>query len=226
MTVTPSSNPSNPAAPATRSEGKKPALSLPKGGGALKGLNEKFSVDAFTGSASSAITLFTAPARLETLGGITLSYNSGSGNGPMGIGWSIGSPSVKRRTDKGVPKYGTSKCTSDIFIAPGTDDLVKVKDYTVGNWQVIRYRSRIEKSFSLVEQFVSTDSTGKVNEANSFWRVVSKENVTSVFGATDNGRRPERKCQKEMKAKTRCHAASVLRLVLQTPPSKTTSTVP
>ena len=184
----PSQTPNSAAPSDSKSDSKKPVLSLPKGGGALKGLNEKFSVDAFTGSASSEVTVFTAPARLRSLGGVTASYNSGGGNGPMGIGRGIGSPSVKRRTDTGVPNYGPRAYTDDIFVAPGTDDLICLQTYMAGSWQVIRYRSRIEKSFSLVEQFIAMDVDGIVDESNSFWRVISKENVTSVYGVTDNGR--------------------------------------
>ena len=156
-------------------------LSLPKGGGALKGLNEKFSVDAFTGTASSSISIFEPVGRLQKLGGVSAAYNSGGGNGPMGIGWSIGTSSVKRRTDKGVPTYGPSHCTNDIFVAPGTDDLIRVAEFKADGWQVIRYRSRIEKAFSLVEQFVKIDKEGLPDEANSFWRVISKGNVLSLI---------------------------------------------
>ena len=161
----------------------KSPLSLPKGGGAIKGLNEKFSVDAFTGSASSSLAIFSPPERLSKLGEIALSYNSSGGNKHLGIGWSLTEPSVKRRSDKGIPTYGEATDSADIFVAPGTDDLVRVSEETLNGWVVIRYRSRVEKAHSLIQYFVAPD-----DPANSFWRIISKENVTSVYGVTSNGR--------------------------------------
>ena len=93
----------------------KPPLSLPKGGGAIKGLNEKFSIDAFTGSGTSSVSIFEAPERLSSLGGVSATYNSSTGNGLLGIGWSIDQPSIKRRTDKGVPRYEDNNLADDIF---------------------------------------------------------------------------------------------------------------
>ncbi|MBW2737418.1 MAG: hypothetical protein JRE64_00935 [Deltaproteobacteria bacterium] len=35
---------------------------------------------------------------------LSLSYVSGSGNGPFGLGWNLSLPSITRKTDKGLPK--------------------------------------------------------------------------------------------------------------------------
>ena len=40
-----------------------PSLSLPKGGGAIRGIGEKFSVNAATGTGSISIPIFTSPGR-------------------------------------------------------------------------------------------------------------------------------------------------------------------
>jgi len=61
-----------------------PGVSLPKSGGAIKGLGEKFSVGAATGTASLAVPLALSPARLTPH--LQLAYDSGSGNGPFGFG--------------------------------------------------------------------------------------------------------------------------------------------
>jgi Salmonella virulence plasmid 65kDa B protein len=34
--------------------------------------------------------------------------DSGSGNGPFGLGWQLAIPSISRKTDKGLPRYETS----------------------------------------------------------------------------------------------------------------------
>jgi hypothetical protein len=81
-----------------------PSISLPKGGGAIKGIDEKFTVNAVNGTSSFVIPLPFSPGRTESPE-LSLSYNSGSGNGIFGLGWSIDLPSIKRTTDKGLPSY-------------------------------------------------------------------------------------------------------------------------
>ena len=75
-----------------------PSLSLPKGGGAIKAIDEKFSVNAVNGTASFSIPLPFSSARGASPS-LNLSYNSGSGNGIFGLGWSLGLASIKRKTD-------------------------------------------------------------------------------------------------------------------------------
>src|SRR6187401_2139543 len=81
-----------------------PSISLPKGGGAIKGTDENFSVNAVNGTASFSIPLPFSPARGASPS-LSLSYNSGSRNGIFGLGWNLGLASIKRKTDKGFPKY-------------------------------------------------------------------------------------------------------------------------
>ena len=80
-----------------------PSISIPKGGGAIKGIDEKFSVNAVNGTASFSIR-FLFPARGASPA-LNLSYNSGAGNGIFGLGWNLNLPSIKRKTDKGLPQY-------------------------------------------------------------------------------------------------------------------------
>src|SRR5262245_5266550 len=80
-----------------------PSISLPKGGGAIRGLGEKFGVNAATGTGSFTIPLPSSPARFGP--NLSLSYDSGSANGPFGFGWSLGLPAITRKTDKGLPRY-------------------------------------------------------------------------------------------------------------------------
>jgi hypothetical protein len=81
-----------------------PAITLPKGGGAIRGIDEKFSVNAATGTASLAVPIFTTPGRSGFHPQLSLSYDSGAGNGPFGLGWSLSVPAIARKTDKGVPR--------------------------------------------------------------------------------------------------------------------------
>lgn len=62
-----------------------PSISLPKGGGAIKGIDEKFSVNTVNGTASFSIPIPVSPARGVTPN-LNLTYNSGAGNG-IYLGW-------------------------------------------------------------------------------------------------------------------------------------------
>src|SRR5271165_603060 len=91
-----------------------PSLSLPKGGGAIHGIGEKFSVNPANGTASFSVPIFTTPSRSKFYPQLSLSYDSGSGNGPFGLGWKLSVPSVTRKTDKGLPRYRDAE-NSDLF---------------------------------------------------------------------------------------------------------------
>src|SRR5438045_1022112 len=82
-----------------------PSISLPKGGGAIRGMGEKFSANPVTGTGSMSVPIATSPGRSGFGPQLSLSYDSGAGNGPFGLGWSLSLPSITRKTDKGLPKY-------------------------------------------------------------------------------------------------------------------------
>lgn len=71
-----------------------PSISLPKGGGALKGIDEKFEVNPSNGTASFSIPLPISPGRNGFAPGLALSYNSGGGNSKFGLGWNVSVPSI------------------------------------------------------------------------------------------------------------------------------------
>src|SRR6188768_1549352 len=82
-----------------------PKISLPKGGGALRGIDEKFQVNALNGTASLNIPLPITPGRNGFTPSLSLSYNSGVGNSLFGLGWDVSFPSIQRKTDKQLPRY-------------------------------------------------------------------------------------------------------------------------
>src|SRR4051794_28948679 len=82
-----------------------PTLSLPKGGGAIRGMGEKFAANPVTGTGSMSVPIATSPGRSGFGPQLSLSYDSGSGNGPFGFGWSLSIPAITRKTDKGLPEY-------------------------------------------------------------------------------------------------------------------------
>lgn len=164
-----------------------PAISLPKGGGAIRGIGEKFATNPVTGTGSMSVPIATSPGRSGFGPQLSLSYDSGAGNGPFGLGWSLSLPSITRKTDKGLPKYQDTD-ESDVFLLSGAEDLVPVlnpngsghKDTTtVPGYAIRRYRPRIEGLFARIERWTNTTDPG-----DTFWRSISKDNITTWYGKT------------------------------------------
>src|SRR5579859_1713535 len=82
-----------------------PALSLPKGGGAIRSIDEKFTVNPSNGTAALSLPLPFSPARNGFLPPVRLSYNSGSGNSVAGLGGWLDMTSIRRSTDHRLPRY-------------------------------------------------------------------------------------------------------------------------
>jgi hypothetical protein len=102
-----------------------PAIDLPKGGGAIRGMGEKFSANPVTGTGSTTVPIVVSSGRSGFGPQLNLSYDSGSGNGPFGWGWNLGQASIVRKTDRGLQLYEDSD-ESDVFIFAGPEDLVPV----------------------------------------------------------------------------------------------------
>ena len=170
-------------------------ISLPKGGGALKGIGETFQPNLFSGTGNHSIPIAISPGRNGFGPTLSLQYSSGNGNGPFGLGWQLSIPRITRKTEKGLPKYDGT----DVFVMSGAEDLVpclkKVVDPTNGqeSWisedpinhpfhTVYRYRPRTEGLFARIEQWVN-NSTNDVH-----WRAITKDNITSIYGGTSASR--------------------------------------
>src|SRR4029453_17346986 len=102
-----------------------PQVALPKGGGAIRGIGEKFAANPVTGTASLSVPIATSPGRAGFGPELALSYDSGAGNGPFGLGWSLSLPSITRKTEKGLPRYDAAQ-TPDVFVLTRAEDLVPV----------------------------------------------------------------------------------------------------
>ena len=172
-----------------------PSINLPKGGGAIKGIDEKFSVNSVNGSATFSISLPGSQAR-GAAPALNLAYRSGTGNGVFGFGWDISLASIKRKTDKKLPQY-LDAIDSDVFLFSEAEDLVPAfskqangqfnkdangnyrlqeQDSADGKFTIRIYKPRIEGMFARIERWHhKVDGVLK-------WQVLSKDNVTTLFG--------------------------------------------
>ncbi len=170
-----------------------PELNLPKGGGALKNIDEKFQVNAANGTASFSIPLPFSKSRNDFSPSVSLQYNSGSGNSIFGLGWDIDLPCIQRKTDKQLPQYKDA-IESDVFLFSGVEDLVpELKKTDDDNWikdisvspageMVQRYRPRIEGSFNRIEKITPA------NGDSFYWRVTTSKNIVTIFGMSVSAR--------------------------------------
>src|SRR5437762_911398 len=140
-----------------------PSISLPKGGGAIRGIGEKFAANPVTGTGSMTVPIASSPGRSGFGPQLSLSYDSGAGNGTFGFGWSLSLPAVTRKTDNGLPRYCDGE-ESDVFLLSGAEDLVPILDGTGQrlsfgrivhnvNYRVHLYRPRIEGLFARIERW-------------------------------------------------------------------------
>ncbi|KAF7513142.1 hypothetical protein GJ744_010538 [Endocarpon pusillum] len=166
-----------------------PSITLPKGGGAIRGIEEKFNADTITGAGSVTIPITTSPGRAGFGPQLSLAYSSGGGNGIFGLGFSLSLPSITRKTDKGIPQYQDAD-ESDVFLLSNAEDLVPVSETngthfvdvsSMPGYTIHRYRPRIEGLFSRIERLTRDD--GDVH-----WRSISKDNILTIYGKDEESR--------------------------------------
>lgn len=181
-----------------------PSLSLPKGGGAIHDMGEKFNVNAATGTGSMTVPIITTHARNKMQPDLSLSYSSGSGNGEFGLGWRLSETAITMKTDKGLPKYQDSDPDkeTDVFLLSNAEDLVPVfqrdangnvvldtngrpviQDTITDGFVVRRYMPRIEGSFIRIERWSNLSTPGDIH-----WRTITGENTTTILGRDQNSR--------------------------------------
>jgi hypothetical protein len=157
-----------------------PSPTLPKGGGAVRGLGESYTVGAATGTLTISIPVEISPARgLEPT--LALRYESGTGNGPYGEGWSLPLAGIARKTDKMLPRYHDD----DVYLADG-EDLVPALEPDGGAWAqgardagthlIQCFRPRVEAAYDRVERW------RRKSDGDTHWRVRDSNGRTHVFG--------------------------------------------
>lgn len=172
---------------------KLPKIELPKGGGALKPIDEKFQVNAANGTASLSIPLPISRTRGDFRPALALRYSSGGGNGVFGLGWSLSQSSIQRRTDKRLPEYADAS-GSDVFLLSDAEDLVPTlvqdggghliaDEFTAPSGESVkRYRPRIEGTFARIERITPRGSV------TFYWKVTTKDNIATIYGRSSGAR--------------------------------------
>ncbi|GAB1312346.1 SpvB-domain-containing protein [Madurella fahalii] len=158
-----------------------------KGGGALRSIGEKFRVSPSTGTLSLSVPIPVTNSRNGFRPSLNLDYDSGSGNGPFGLGWQLGMGSIARKTSHRIPQYGSGD--EDVFVHSEGEDLVPVTYGEAGEvrdgYYVREYRLRVEQDRALrVERWTSMADARDVH-----WRTIAGDNnLTRIYGRDDSSR--------------------------------------
>ena len=147
------------------------AISLPSGPGSIEGLGESFEPQINMGNGHYALAMKLPPGRAGFAPSVGLAYDSGNGNGPVGVGWSLTGHSIRRQTDKGLPNYSTNAAKPDTFITEGGEELVRVAGAANDTVQV--YRLKNEGSFNRYTFFADQDR----------WEMLDRSGIRYSLGA-------------------------------------------
>jgi RHS repeat-associated protein len=141
-------------------------VTLPTGGGALRGVGESFSPDLHMGTGAFLVPIALPRGRNGFNPELELAYSSGHGASSFGLGWELSVSSIRIRTDKRVPHYDLR----DVFLLAGAEDLVPI----AGSGAVTAYRPRTDTEFARIERHQS---------AVDYWSVRTIDGTTTLYGA-------------------------------------------
>jgi hypothetical protein len=139
------------------------AISLPKDGGAIRGLGEKFAGNLVAGAGSMNVSVAASHSRSGFGPELALSNDPGAGNGRFGFGWSLTIPPITRKIDKGLPQYKTPR-----YLTYSSSPALS---------------ARIEGLFARRERWTNVNNSSDVH-----WRSISRDNVPTIYGKDENCR--------------------------------------
>jgi RHS repeat-associated protein len=151
------------AANAEKSGVRPNVISVPAGPGTIAGLGEQFEPSLNTGSATYKIDLDVPAGTAGFAPSLALRYDSGQGDGAVGIGWSFDVGSVQRQTAYGVPRYDES----DRYVWEG-QELVPVGGGV--------YRLKIEGAFL------------RFRRSADHWEADARDGTIYRFGVSEGAR--------------------------------------
>ena len=139
-------------------------LSFPSGGGGVSPLGDRFQPDLVRGSGSYDVPIVCPPGPNDLRPSLHLTYSTGFGNGPFGLGWRLNLLRISRRTDRGVPRY----TDDDTFVLDDSQVLVRIGD--------TQYRPRTDTSFWSIERL------------GDGWRIRTGDGRLLLLGQTPTSR--------------------------------------
>ena len=116
------------------------AISLPKGGGAVRSLGATFDTDLNTGSGSYTVPIDLPAGPNAIKPQVDLRYQTSSANGPFGFGWALSQLAIARESDGRIPAYDDT----DEFLLPGSETLVEIEPN--------RYRPKVDTMHWRIER--------------------------------------------------------------------------
>lgn len=156
-------------------------MTIPKGGGAYKGLKNDMDINLFSGSGTVQIPVYTSPCR-DCEPNINLEYSTAGGNGVFGMGFSLDIPAISRKTSKSIPRYDET----DIFVMEGKGELVlKACNRNADEVTERIYQLRYEKDFSDIRYYEKIQS-GRIED--SYWKVTDRHQTVFLFGSSESER--------------------------------------
>ncbi|WP_038251161.1 SpvB/TcaC N-terminal domain-containing protein [Xenorhabdus nematophila] len=170
-------------------------LSLPKGGGNITGMGEAMTPAGHDGMAGLSLPLPISAGR-GYAPSLSLSYSSGLGNGPFGLGWQCPVMAIRRRTHRGVPHYDKT----DTFLGPDGEVLVAALNETQqpdirsastlqgvelgDNYIVTGYHSRQEQQFNRFEYWQPKTKP----QQGDFWLIYGTDGQKHLLGRNTEAR--------------------------------------
>lgn len=112
-------------------------ISLPTGPGTIQGLGEGFNTQLNTGTSQDKLNFSLPTGRNQVTPELSITYDSGYGNGLVGIGRRLSMPYIQRQTVDGLPSYDASN--PDVFVNHEGQELVHIGSN--------EYRAKIEGQF-------------------------------------------------------------------------------
>jgi len=136
-------------------------LTLPNGGGSVQDISSSFEADLNTGTGSFGLSIDLPSGPNGVVPKLNLRYHSGQGNGIWGIGWTLGSLTVARQTEGGLPTYAPGE---DRFVIPGVDELVEMDNGL--------FRPRVDTLFYKISRF------------DAGWQIIDTVGTVHLLGTT------------------------------------------
>ena len=149
-------------------------LSLPPGPSSVRGLSDDATVNVFTGQAAYRIALDLPAGPGGFRPTLALRYEGAMGNGPLGVGWSMTVPHIRRDTRLGVPNYQAANGPYEIIGVGGGGSLIAAGD---GSYRIEGNGNRVK-----VEFFANAAGTPTVA------RATDGDGVVYFMGSTPAGR--------------------------------------